>query len=75
MTIIAPHSLIVETISTCGDSTHEIHTSENMSPSEQQSAEYVWSVMMPSETVLHCDRLVESFSLYGNVLNVSDIDE
>lgn len=46
-----------------------------MSPKEQQSADIVWSVMMPSETVLHCDRLVESFPQYGNVINVSDIDD
>jgi len=64
----------VETNST-SDSLHEMYFSyDGMSPFENAS-DAVWCVTMPSEAVLHCDRLVESFENYGKVLNVQDINE
>ena len=70
----ATHQQNVETTST-SDSLHEIHFSyDGMSPFES-ATDPVWCVTMPSEAVLHCDRLVESFENYGKVLNVQDINE
>ena len=70
----ATHHQNVETHST-SDSLHEIHFSyDGMSPFEN-ATDAVWCVTMPSEAVLHCDRLVESFENYGKVLNVQDLNE
>lgn len=64
----------METNST-SDSLHETHFSyDGMSPFEI-ATDAVWCVTVPSEAVLQCDMLVDSFKNFGKVLNVLDINE